>query len=74
MAAKVVQAVHQAQQRAEAAMAVAEMVEDIAAAPMRISQHLAVPVLAIFLTIPVLDSPVVEAAGEVVPAMVLLMQ
>lgn len=69
MAVRVVQAAHQAQQRAEAEMEAVAMAEDIVMLHNRV-----VPVLVIFLTIPTLDAPVVEAVGEDFPAIMLLMQ
>lgn len=64
-----VQAAHQAQQRAEAEMEAVAMAEDIVMLHNRV-----VPVLVIFLTTPTLDAPVVEAVGEAFPAMVQLTQ
>ncbi len=69
MAVRVVQAAHQAQQRAEAETEAVAMAED-----MRMLHNRVVPVLVIFLTIPDLDLPVVEAVGEAFPAIMLLMQ
>lgn len=69
MAVRVVQAAHQAQQRAEAETEAVAMAED-----MRMLHNRVVPVLVIFLTIPALDAPVVEAVVEAFPAMVQLTQ
>lgn len=75
MAVKVAQAVHQVQQRAEAAMAGAVMAEDMRAATAARTMHNPVVLaLVIFLTIPALGLLVVEAVAEAFPPVAQLTQ